>query len=152
MLSEEEIKKAKESIRKELSREEGKEFFSHDFYKDLTVIMAYIKELEESNKELDHENNRLEKIEFERDNLKYRIEAKEKVHEYDINMIDEVKGRAVKLYKIIDEMALYIAGLDVDEDICKHVDKKICDGTTSVPVSTCQECIRKFFEKKVEGK
>lgn len=35
-------------------------------------LLQYVKELEESNKDLDHENNRLEKIEFEKD-MAYKI-------------------------------------------------------------------------------
>ena len=33
------------------------------------------------------------------DQLEFQIQAKEKVHDYDVNMIDEVKGEIVKLYK-----------------------------------------------------
>lgn len=36
--------------------------------------------------------------------LEFNIEASKKEHEYDLKMIDEVKGVAVKLYRKIDEL------------------------------------------------
>ena len=72
MLSKEEIEKAKKeciifirSIRTDLRDEESEDNFI--LADALETLLQYIQELEESNKNLDHENNRLEKIEFERD-------------------------------------------------------------------------------------
>ena len=67
-----------------------------------------------------------------------------------LDVIDQLEQENNKQFKIIDEMAAYIAGLDIDEDICKKVEKSLCNGKTSVPVSSCIECIRQYFEKKVE--
>ena len=48
-----------------------------------------------------YENKRLKnKI----DQLEFQIQAKEKENKYDVNMIDEVKGEAVKLYKKIRQL------------------------------------------------
>ena len=69
MLSKEEIEKAKERIQNSLN----------------DVWFGILQELETSNEELDKENNRLEKIEFERD----------------------------KANKIIDEMSKQLAGIAI---------------------------------------
>ena len=88
---------------------------------DKNLIKKYISELEQSNEELDKENNRLEKIEFERD----------------------------KQNKIIDEMAVEIASYDNDETFCKEVyPNNSCEGNGI----SCWECIKQYFEKKVEKK
>ena len=60
------------------------------------------------------------------------------------------KGIINKQNKVIDEMANYIANWDVEEDICKKVEKPLCNNETSVPVSYCVECVKQYFEKKVE--
>ena len=80
-------------------------------------------------------------------------------HKYDVNMIDEVKGEAVKLYKeiekqnkIINEMALAIASYDIDEEICKNQVMPLCDkNSLEVTVDVCVKCLKQYFEKKVEG-
>ena len=80
--------------------------------------------------------------------LEFQIQAKEKEHKYDVNMIDEVKGEAVKLYKeidkqniIIDEMAKQLAGIAIwnneKEEPLILIDK---------------EEVKQYFEKKVEEK
>ena len=87
------------------------------------------------------------------DQLELEVRATEKVHEYDVKMIDEVKGEAVKLYKkidklnkIIDEMAKYIA---TDE---KEFSTKICDDMSAKceTDTDCKLCIKQYFEKKVK--
>ena len=54
------------------------------------------------------------------DRLEFQTQVKEKEHAYDLNMIDEVKGEAVKLYnkidklkKIINEMSKQLAGIAI---------------------------------------
>ena len=79
--------------------------------------------------------------------LENKIHAKERVHEYDMDMIDEVKGRAVKLYKTIDEMAAYINGTDIDEDICKKIKNPPCKKDIE---ADCINCIAQYFIKEVE--
>ena len=61
------------------------------------------------------------------DYLEYRLESKEKVHEHDIKMIDEVKGENVKLNKVINEMAK-----SWKQDDCRSIEE-----------------IKEYFEKKV---
>ena len=48
--------------------------------------------------------NSKEKIFEYIEQLENEIQALKQVHEYDVKMIDEVKGNAVKLYKEIDEL------------------------------------------------
>lgn len=49
-------------------------------------------------------SNSKEKIFEYIEQLENEIQALQRVHEYDVKMIDEVKGNAVKLYKEIDEL------------------------------------------------
>lgn len=43
-------------------------------------------------------------------------------------------------------MAHYIAGLDIDEDICKETGKTYCD---KMDFGLCEDCIIEYFSKKV---
>lgn len=60
------------------------------------------------------------------------------------NVLEELKKKDL----IINEMAKFIAGLDIDELICK--DREHCTG--DYEYETCEECIKEYFTKKVEGK
>ena len=125
-MSEKEIEKAKEELKELYRLLNPKPSISTNAIK---TILQYIEELEN------------------------KIEAKEMEHEYDIKMIDEVKGEAVKLYKeidklnkIIDEMADIINNCDIDySDICKY---RIVQRCEKAPEG-CKECVKKYFEKKV---
>ncbi len=48
--------------------------------------------------------------------------------------------------KVINEMAEYIASLDIDEDICKNIE---C-GEEYEEINKCVECVIKFFEKRIK--
>lgn len=48
--------------------------------------------------------------------------------------------------KVINEMAEYIASLDIDEDICKNIK---C-GEEHEEINKCVECVIKFFEKRIK--
>ena len=110
MLSKEEIEKAK----KKLELMEYKYTLTNNDDKAIEILLQYIKELEESNKDLDHENNRLEKIEFERD----------------------------KANKIIDLMAEEINDTDPGYN-------DYCNSTKKCSEEECKNCIKQYFEKKV---
>lgn len=102
------------------------------------------------------------KIADERDKLretaeqqKLEIISQKQVHDYDVKMIDDVKGNAVKLYKelekrdqIINAMAKYIGSLDTDEDICKHI--KCSEGNKKR--EKCVKCVTKYFKNKMRQK
>lgn len=53
--------------------------------------------------------------------------------------------------KIIDEMARFIADLDIDEDICKHQVAEFCEGTDGVSLDICVKCIKQYFKKVSDG-
>ena len=61
--------------------------------------------------------------------LENRLASTEAVHEYDVKMIDEVKGENIKLNKIIDEMAkeIYEEGIvwENEEDVKQYFEKKV---------------------------
>ena len=67
-----------------------------------------------------------------------------------LNLIKKLQTKIDNKDKIINEMASYISNLDVDEDICKKVKISSCADETSVPASCCIDCIKQYFEKKVE--
>ena len=123
MISKEEIEKAKERIQKSLNDILFKTLYSQEENdEDEKILLQYI------------------------DQLEFQLQAKEKVHEYDVNMIDEVKGESVKLYnkidklnKMIDEMAEQLVGI-VIFDIEK--DEPLILGD--------KEEVKQYFEKKVE--
>ena len=66
---------------------------------------------------------------------------------YGREAIETVLSELEKKEAIINEMAKFIAGLDIDELICK--DREHCTG--DYEYETCEECIKEYFEKK-EGK
>ena len=68
MLSDNEVKLVKEWLKMKIKLCENNVSDKNNLW-GFTTVQKYIEELEESNKALDHENNRLEKIEFEKDNL-----------------------------------------------------------------------------------
>lgn len=104
------------------------------------------------------------KIADERDELRETVErqnleimAQKQVHDYDVKMIDDVKGNAVKLYKeleerdqIINAMVEYIANLDIDEDICKKMG--IFQDCEIKDVENCKKCIIEYFKNKMQQK
>lgn len=49
--------------------------------------------------------SKIEELKKENRDLKFQLDCKNQVHEYDIDMIDKIKGEAVKLYKKIEVMA-----------------------------------------------
>lgn len=49
--------------------------------------------------------------------------------------------------QVIDEIAKFIANLDIDEDICKNIQ---CTNKLNKLQKNCSECIKQYFTKKVE--
>ena len=120
MFSKEEIEKAK----KKLELMEYKYTLTNNDDKAIEILLQYI------------------------DRLEFQIQGKEKEHAYDLNMIDEVKGEAVKLYnkidklkKIIDEMSKQLAGI------------AIWNNEKEEPIILKDEQeVKLYFENKVEEK
>ena len=86
--------------------------------------------------------------------LEKRIEFMKQAHakelEWDFRTIDKLKGDYVLHKKIIELMAEYISGTDIDEDVCKKVGQSpFCDEYETD--SNCRECVIEFFRKKAKG-
>ena len=114
--SKEEIEKAKEDIKNLRIRYLSVDYsssLSQTNINNLDILFQYINQLE------------------------FQIEAKEKEHKYDVNMIDGVKGEAVKLHKEIRKLNKII------DEILKAWKQ---DDYRSI------EEIKQYFEKKVESK
>lgn len=79
--------------------------------------------------------------------LQTEITALNMTHKYDTDMIEEVKGEAVKQDKVIDATTKYIASLDTDEDICKKMHPNNTCEDNGIP---CKDCIKQYFYRKVE--
>ena len=65
--------------------------------------------------------------------------------------IERIKNEYSKIIEnkdlIINEMAKFIAGLDIDELICKE--REHCTG--DYEYETCEECIKEYFTNKAEN-
>lgn len=107
-------------------------FYLHQQIESVYIVLNMLKEKDaeinkykRKNKEL---SNQLLKIYKEQDNYNARIEKKDKV---------------------IDLMAKYIADID-NEDICFEIENKHCD--KNMDYGECEDCIKQYFERKVEKK
>lgn len=60
---------------------------------------------------------------------------------------NEFEAELEKKDKIIDEMATYIATLDIEEDICSKTENEHCD---KMNFGECEDCIKQYFKNKVE--
>ena len=65
-----------------------------------------------------------------------------------LNLLKEKDAEIEKKDKMIDLMAEYISDLDIDEDICKKQSDNNCDDINREV--ECKECIKQYFERKVE--
>lgn len=65
-----------------------------------------------------------------------------------LEIIETVLAELEKKDKIINEMAKYIARIDIEEDICMNnlANTELCNEECS----NCVECIKEYFKKKVE--
>lgn len=75
------------------------------------------------------------------DKLELLREANAKIKEKD----KEIE----KKDKQIDLMAEYIAGLDIEEDICKNTER--LDECDSMSLGECERCIKQYFERKANN-
>lgn len=64
------------------------------------------------------------------------------------NAIETALNLLEKKDKMIDEMATYIATLDIEEDICEKTKNEHCD---KMNFGECEDCIKQYFERKVEN-
>ncbi len=154
MLNKEEIEKAKEDL---IFFNEG-DYITREMDRSADVLEEYIDQLEQENKALKKGQTSLMSSRKKWRNRYYNLKSKNKEDtegwksvldcaKFEINKREQEKDKA---NKVIDEMASYISNLDVDEDICKKVKISPCADETSVPVSYCIECVKQYFENKVE--
>lgn len=81
-------------------------------------------------------------------NVLYSQEDLQKDLKIALNLIQKQQKEIEKKDKINDEMAKYIACLDNEETICKkHYSGDLCEDKDIV----CWECVKQYFENKVEG-
>lgn len=70
-----------------------------------------------------------------------------------LNLIQEQQEENKKKDKIINEMARFITNKDIDEDICRYQVVEHCkDEEYGVTTNVCINCIKQYFERKVEEK
>lgn len=137
MLSKEEIEKAKDDLK---FFNEG-EYITSEIDRSAKVLEKYISQLEN------------------------KVESKEMVHQYDMKMINEVKGEAVNLYnkidklnRTIDEMvnSFYKLYQKIPGTMHKFFENgKLCEygydkATNECKEINCKSCIKKYFEEKAE--
>ncbi len=61
------------------------------------------------------------------------------------NKLDEANAKIIEQEKMIDEMAKYISGYDIDEDVCRKMGKVDKYGDCE---ENCTECVKEHFKKK----
>ena len=83
-------------------------------------------------------------IERQKDMYRHLSRDSKKAVDYTFELNKEIE----KQDKIIDEMAKYIAGLEIEEDICVKTGR--LDECDSMAYGECENCIKEYFKKKVQ--
>lgn len=91
------------------------------------------------------ENYIYNKKETMKEQLVKAIENLLKDRQADKERIKELEAQDLRRDKIINEMAKYIKAGDIDEDICTTETECISENLQ------CEDCIKEYFTKKVEG-
>lgn len=88
-------------------------------------------------------------IEIMKEWIEYEKANKNKINKADeLIEVQETMVKALeKKNKIIDVIAGYIATLDIEEDICSKTQNEHCD---KMNFGECEDCIKQYFEKKVD--
>ncbi len=79
--------------------------------------------------------------------LNNSLQAKQKANTDLEDLNEGWKIELKKKDKVIDLMAKYIADID-NEDICFEIENKYCD--KNMDYGECEDCIKQYFERKVE--
>lgn len=79
--------------------------------------------------------------------LNNSLQAKQKANTDLEDLNEGWKIELKKKDKVIDLMAKYIADID-NEDICFEIENKHCD--KNMDYGECEDCIKQYFERKVE--
>ena len=68
-----------------------------------------------------------------------------------LNMLKEKDKEIEKQDKMIDAMAILMANMDIDEEVCKHQVATFCDDKPEgVTLDVCAKCIKQYFKRKCE--
>ena len=112
--------------------------------KDLLLILKLIENQQAKIKKLKKHNKELLR------KLKNRVKEVKKLTKYSLYKKEFAKlnKEIVKKDKIIDEMANYITTLDTNEDIC--IKKKSDCYVDIYDENSCKECIKQYFEKRIQ--
>lgn len=111
--------------------------------KDLLLILKLIENQQAEIEKLKKHNKELLR------KLKNRVKEVKKLTKYSLYKKEFAKlNREIeKKNEIIDEMAGYIATLDIEEDICSKTENEHCD---KMNFGECEDCIKQYFKNKVE--
>lgn len=124
--------------------EEEKEIIERIKYNDINLVQKQQTELEK----LKNKNKELIR------KLRNRVKEVKKLNKYSLYKTEfsKLNKQLEKKDKIIDLMAMYIANLDIDEDICEYQKEKYCEDDIEVTLDICVKCIKQYFERKINEK
>lgn len=99
------------------------------------AIETVLNLMQEQKKEIEYKQDDINVLEAQRDSIE--------------NQFEQAKSELEKKDKIIDLMAYDIA--TNDSNLCQYIDETIrCKKYAGENKLTCDECIKQYFEKKVE--
>ena len=99
------------------------------------AIETVLNLIQEQKKEIEYKQDDINVLEAQRDSIE--------------NQFEQAKSELEKKDKIIDLMAYDIA--TNDSNLCQYIDETIrCKKYAGENKLTCDECIKQYFEKKVE--
>ena len=114
---------------------------------DLQTVLNLVQKQQTELEKLKNKNKELIR------KLRNRVKEVKKLNKYSLYKTEfsKLNKQLEKKDKIIDLMAMYIANLDIDEDICEYQKEKYCEDDIEVTLDICVKCIKRYFERKVEN-
>lgn len=123
----------------------------YGYYKDIVEFRDSVEHLEKS---LKTQQAEIEKLRNNNKDLLRkllnRVKEVKKLTRYSLykKEFSTLNKKLKQKDKIIDEMATYIATLDIEEDICEKTKNEHCD---KMNFGECEDCIKQYFERKSEN-
>lgn len=163
-MNEKEKKAIKELSRKEIfssKKTENGYAYMKNIDNEIQIVLNLLEKKDALINTMQAEFKRLENLEDNTDMLKLELEKKDKQindKKGTINALqnalkerteerDRKDNVIARQNKIIDEMAGYIATLDIEEDICSKMHNEDCD---KMNFGECEDCVKQYFERKVK--
>lgn len=112
------------------------------------ILFSTLYSQEEEDKDIAIIPNLIERLNKEKEEAYYKGYAEREKEAIETCKACKYKEESKKKDKIINEMVEYIATLDIEEDICSKVKNENCD---KMNFGECEDCIKEYFEKKVEA-